>query len=132
MNKLLAVTVIVLLSGYLNGCDKQEPIQQQEKIAQQQQQVVPQYQPQTNGQPVIINQQPQSDNGLMAGAIGFMAGHILSGGNSTATTHTRVIEKHYIEPPKPIIAPISSKPYFSSTTRGRPTASRPSFSRSKR
>lgn len=123
MNKLLAITTIILISGYLNGCDKQREAQQ--PIEQQQA-----YQPQTGGQPVIINQQPTQDNGIMAGALGFMAGRMLSsGGSSSTNTHT--IEKHYIAPTKkfapvytkPTIAPMSTRLPVKPTIKISPTRS---------
>ena len=99
--KYLALSITLLLTA----CGESEQERQQKIINQQQQQLREQqqmYQPQTQVQPQVIQQPaapvvvqaaPQHDNTLMNMAMGAMIGHALTGGGSSGSNDTRVIER---------------------------------------
>lgn len=91
------------------GCSDDSESARIKELEQQNQQLQSYYQSQQNQPnqaPQIIQQPPQppvvvqehNDNGLLGGALGFMAGHALgsignnSGGNNSTT---RIVERHY-------------------------------------
>ena len=99
--KYLALSITLLLTA----CGESEQERQQKIINQQQQQLREQqqmYQQQTQVQPQVIQQPaapvvvqaaPQHDNTLMNMAMGVMIGHALTGGGSSGSNDTHVIER---------------------------------------
>lgn len=129
MARRLRVCALLLAAVSVAGCgdDKQDSVQLpgagynqqgQPYVAQSE----PFQQPQTasNGQPVIINNQPASSGGgidpLAAGMLGYMMGS--SGNNSSRSVETRTVYRDrpvYRQPVTP--PPAASKPVYSGYTK---------------
>ena len=125
----LSITLLLTACGESEQERQQKIINQQQQQLREQQQMYQQQQTQVQPQviqppaaPVVVQAAPQHDNTLMNMAMGAMIGHALTGGGSSGSNDTHVIERKTViinnhpEVPAPVqtasapVAPVQSTP----------------------
>ena len=96
----LSITLLLTACGESDQERQQKIINQQQQQLREQQQMYQQQQTQVQPQviqqpsaPVVVQAAPQHDNTLMNMAMGAMIGHALTGGGSSGSNDTHVIER---------------------------------------
>jgi hypothetical protein len=125
----LSITLLLTACGESDEERQQKIINQQQQQLREQQQMYQQQQTQVQPQviqqpaaPVVVQAAPQHDNTLMNMAMGAMIGHALTGGGSSGSNDTHVIERKTViinnhpEVPAPVqtssapVTPVQSTP----------------------